>query len=136
MEIFAQATRNNVTFNINYPNLTRLSGQVNVIDVWQLSKNVLAALYDDVCNELEKVSGTKQLFSGRAKSNNTKELELKKAILEYVANTLTEEEKENEEAANKRIKRQRLMELKAQKQEQQMLNLSEEEIDAMLSELD
>lgn len=136
--IFAVATRNKYRVEINLPNtITRVKGLVSVEDLWDFDKAVIDALYGNVMRELEEASGSKFSLSNssQAKNGNTKRLECMAAVLKFIYEVKVAEENERKEAANKEVKRRRLLELKAQKQEQQMLTLSEEEIDAMLAEL-
>jgi len=70
------------------------------------------------------------------KSTTQKQIELRLAIITYLLDEIEQQEKESIEKADKLAKRQELLALKAQKQSEIMSNLSIEEIDKQLAELD
>ena len=70
------------------------------------------------------------------KSTTQKQIELRLAIITYLLDEIEQQEKESIEKADKLAKRQELLALKAQKQSETMSNLSIEEIDKQLAELD
>jgi hypothetical protein len=124
-ELFVKATRENFQFPFR--------GMVNVIDLWTLSLNNLDSVFKALNAEVKKTEEESLLH---AKSKEDEELSEKIEIVKYIVGVKLEEIKSREDAKKNKEMKQRLLEIKAKRQDAALENMSDEELDKALAELD
>lgn len=122
--LFEFATRNKLRFPYK--------GNISVEDLWDLSVKELDSVFKTL-NSQVKQANEESLLSTKTKDDEI--LDIKIAIVKHIFSVKKEEtaakllEKENKE------KRQRLLQIKAQKEDEALMNMSLEELDAELAKL-
>ena len=107
-------------------------GSVSVEDLWDLRITDLDAVFKTLNAEAKKVSEESLLES---KTKEDEELSDKIAIIRYIVSVKLEEQKVREnEKANREMK-QKLLAIKAKREEAALENISDEQLDKMISEL-
>lgn len=107
-------------------------GMISVEDLWDLSLTSLDSVYKTLNSE-KKQSEEDSLMS--TKDEKTTELQNKIDIVKYIySEKVAEREKKKMETEN-RAKKQRIMEILANKQNAALENMSEEELKAMLENM-
>lgn len=107
-------------------------GSVSVEDLWDLRITDLDAVFKTLNEEAKKVSEESLLES---KTKEDEELSDKIAIIRHVVSVKLEEKKVREnEKANREMK-QKLLAIKAKREEAALENISDEQLDKMISEL-
>lgn len=107
-------------------------GMISVEDLWDLSLTSLDSVYKTLNSE-KKQSEEDSLMS--TKDEKTTELQNKIDIVKYIySEKVAEREKKRMETENK-AKKQRIMEILANKQNAALENMSEEELKAMLESM-
>ena len=107
-------------------------GMISVEDLWDLSLTSLDFVYKTLNSE-KKQSEEDSLMS--TKDEKTTELQNKIDIVKYIySEKVAEREKKRMETENK-AKKQRIMEILANKQNAALENMSEEELKAMLESM-
>lgn len=123
--LFVLATKNNYQFPFR--------GMINVIDLWDLSVQDLDSVFKTLNREVKK-SEEESLLSSKSKEDEV--IANKIEIVKYIVSVkLAEKEARENERKNKET-RQRLLEIKAKRQDAALENMSDEELDKMLAELD
>ena len=134
MDIFEEGIRNKVRFN--YRGLTTMEDLYD-LPVVQTVRGEKVYPINDIYNGLlreKQEQSTVNLFN--VQTDTDKLLDLKLAIVKHVAEVKKAEEKEKRDAqANKRLKA-KLLSVKASKQDKKLEEMTEEQLDAMLAELD
>ena len=125
VNIFEIATRNQFRF--------AFKGMINSEDLWQLSPKDLDIIFKSLNSELKKVKEESLL---ETKSMEDQILDIKIQIVKHIFNIKQEEEKLRVEAKQNKEKKQKLMEILASKQDQDLLNKSSEDIQKMIDELE
>ena len=123
-ELFINATRANYQFPFR--------GMINVIDLWDLSLTNLDSVFKTLNAEAKK-SEEESLLETKPKENE--ELSNKIEIVKYIVNIKLEEKKTKENARKNAEMKQRLLEIKAKRQDAALENLYDEDLDKMLAEL-
>lgn len=123
-ELFINATRANYQFPFR--------GMINVIDLWDLSLANLDSVFKTLNAEAKK-SEEESLLETKSKENE--ELSNKIEIVKYIVNIKLEEKKTRENARKNAEMKQRLLEIKAKRQDAALENMSDEDLDKMLAEL-
>ena len=123
-ELFINATRNNYQFPFR--------GMINVIDLWDLSLTNLDSVFKTLNAEVKK-SEEESLLN--TKSREDEEISNKIEIVKYIASVKLDEKKKREDAKKNAEMRQRLLEIKAKRQDAALENMSDEELDKALAEL-
>lgn len=124
VNLFEVATRENYLFPFK--------GMINVIDLWNLSLTNLDSVFKTLNTEVKK-SEEESLLN--AKTKEDEELTNKIEIIKYiVAKKLAEKEARENEKKNKE-KRQRILEIKAKRQDEALENMSDEDLDKLLADL-
>jgi len=108
-------------------------GMVSVEDLYDLSVENLDLIFKTLNSQLKKVKEESLLTT---KSKEDKELDTQIEIVKYIFGVKLEEANARLKAKENKEKRQKLMEILKSKQDQSLLNKTEEEIEAMLKELD
>ena len=122
MQVFKEASRLNLKFKTT-------KGELNVIDLWQLSPNTLADYEYDLKNKLSLVNTKVVHRNQNSKKTDEQKLdELRLAIVSDILNTLEQESNEAKTKAEVNAKKQELLELLQEKKKENLKNLSEEEI--------
>lgn len=124
VNLFEVATRENYLFPFK--------GMINVIDLWNLSLTNLDSVFKTLNVEVKK-SEEESLLN--AKTKEDEELTNKIDIIKYiVSKKLAEKEARENEKKNKE-KRQRILEIKAKRQDEALENMSDEDLDKLLADL-
>ncbi|RHP46971.1 hypothetical protein [Clostridium sp. AF32-12BH] len=122
--LFVLATKNNYQFPFR--------GMINVIDLWDLSVQDLDSVFKTLNREVKK-SEEESLLSSKSKEDEV--IANKIEIVKYIVSVkLAEKEARENERKNKET-RQRLLEIKAKRQDAALENMSDEELDKMLAQL-
>lgn len=124
-ELFINATRNNYQFPFR--------GMVNVIDLWDLSLTNLDSVFKTLNAEAKK-SEEESLLN--TKSKEDEEISNKIEIIKYIVSVKLDEKKKREDAKKNAEMRQRLLEIKAKRQDAALENMSDEDLDKALAELE
>lgn len=124
VNLFEVATRNNYQFPFR--------GLINVIDLWDLSLTNLDSVFKVLNAEIKK-SEEESLLN--TKSKEDEELSNKIEIVKYIVGVkLAEKEAKEDEKKNREMK-QRLLAIKAKRQNEALENLSDEDLDRAIAEL-
>lgn len=124
-KLFETATRNKMRFPFR--------GMISVEDLWDLSLTNLDSVFKTLNAEAKK-SEEESLLETKSKENE--ELSNKIEIVKYIVNIKLEEKKTRENARKNAEMKQRLLEIKAKRQNAALENMSDEDLDKMLAELD
>ena len=117
MNNFEKATRLRLRFETS-------RGNLNVEDLWRLPLAELDKLAIALNKQLKESSEESFI---KAKSKDNKLLELRFDIVKHIIETLLSEDEEQKKAADKRAKREQLLELIAKKKNQELEGKSLEE---------
>lgn len=123
-KLFIDATRNNYQFPFR--------GMINVIDLWDLSLTNLDSVFKTLNAEVKK-SEEESLLN--TKSKEDEEISNKIEIVKYIVSVKLDEKKKREDAKKNAEMRQRLLEIKAKRQDAALENMSDEDLDKALAEL-
>lgn len=124
-ELFIRASRNKYRFEYK--------GLITVEDLFDLRFNELDAIYKDLKAEL-KDEVEDSLMS--KKTTADKVLEDKISIVKYIFNLKKEEAEARLLASENKAKKQQLLAIKKMKEEEKLKDMSIEEIDKMIAELE
>ena len=124
-ELFINATRNNYQFPFR--------GMINVIDLWDLSLTNLDSVFKTLNAEVKK-SEEESLLN--TKSKEDEEISNKIENVKYIFSVKLDEKKKREDAKKNAEMRQRLLEIKAKRQDAALENMSDEDLDKALAELE
>ena len=125
LNLFEVATRNNYQFPFR--------GMINVIDLWNLSLTNLDSVFKTLNAESKKSQEESLLVT---KTKEDEEISNKIGIVKYIVGVKLAEKKAREDAKKNAEKRQRLLEIKAKRQDAALENMSDEELDKALAELE
>ena len=123
--LFEIATRNNYQFPFR--------GMINVIDLWDLSLTNLDSVFKTLNAEIKR-SEEESLLN--TKSTEDEEISNKIDIVKYIVSVKLAEKKAREDDKKNAEMRQRLLEIKAKREDAALENLSDEELDKALAELE
>lgn len=126
MNIFEKATRIRLRFETS-------RGTLNTEDLWKLPLTELDKLAIALNKQLKEASEESFI---KTKTNNTVLLELRFDIVKHIIDTLLAENEEKKKAADKKAKRDQLLELIAKKENQELEGKSLEELKSELSKLE
>ena len=124
VNLFETATRNNYLFPFK--------GMINVIDLWSLSLTNLDGVFKTLNTEAKKFEEESLL---ETKSKEDEEISNKIEIVKYIVNVKLEEKRAREDEKKNKEMKQRLLEIKAKRQDAALENMSDEELDKALAEL-
>jgi hypothetical protein len=124
INLFEVATRANYQFPFR--------GMINVIDLWDLSLTNLDSVFKALNAEAKKHEEESLL---NAKSKEDEEISNKIRIIKYIVSVKLVEKKAREDAKKNAEMKQRLLEIKAKRQDAALENMSDEELDKALAEL-
>lgn len=125
MNLFEVATRANYQFPFR--------GMINVIDLWDLSLTNLDSVFKTLNAEVKKFEEESLLHT---KSKEDEEISNKIEIVKYIVNVKLNEKKKRENDIKNAETRQKLLEIKAKRQNDALENMSDEELDKALAELE
>lgn len=123
INLFEVATRANYQFPFR--------GMINVIDLWDLSLTNLDSVFKALNAEAKKHEEESLL---NAKSKEDEEISNKIWIIKYIVSVKLAEKKAREDAKKNAEMKQRLLEIKAKRQNAALENMSDEELDKALAE--
>ena len=107
-------------------------GQITIEDLWDLRPTDLDSVFKTLNAEAKKASEESLL---EPKTEKDEELSNKIEIIKYIVSTkLAEQAAKESEKANKE-KKQKLLAIKARREEAALENISDEELDKMIKEL-
>lgn len=124
INLFEVATRANYQFPFR--------GMINVIDLWDLSLTNLDLVFKALNAEAKKHEEESLL---NVKSKEDEEISNKICIIKYIVSVKLAEKKAREDAKKNAEMKQRLLEIKAKRQDAALENMSDEELDKALAEL-
>ena len=124
-ELFIKATKKNYQFPFR--------GMINVIDLWELSVQSLDLVFKSLNADYKK-SEEESLLSTQTKESE--ELSEKIDIVKYIVNEKLAEKKAKEDAKKNREMKQRLLEIKAKRQDAALEGLSDAELDKMIQAME
>ena len=124
-KMFEVATRNKVRFPFR--------GVVSVEDLWDLSTKDLDSVFKTL-NSQVKQSKEESLLDTKTVEDTLLDLQIE--IVKYIVGVKLEENNTRLQAKEKKEKKQKLMAILSNKQEEDLLNKSAEEIQAMINELE
>jgi chemotaxis signal transduction protein len=107
-------------------------GLCSVEDLWDLTVEDLDDIYKGLRRK-QKAQEDESLLTIR--SDGDKELTLKVDIVKYIVETKLTEAQERKEAAERKAKKQKIMAVIAQKQDEQLMGMDIGELKGMLDEL-
>ena len=125
MNLFEVATRANYQFPFR--------GMINVIDLWDVSLTNLDSVFKTLNAEVKKFEEESLLHT---KSKEDEEISNKIEIVKYIVNVKLNEKKKRENDIKNAETRQKLLEIKAKRQNAALENMSDEELDKALAELE
>lgn len=125
VNLFEIATRDNYQFPFR--------GMINIIDLWTLSVQNLDNVFKTLNAEAKK-SEEESLLSAKTKENE--ELSNKIEIVKHIVGVKLAEQAAREDAKKKKEMKQRLLEIKAKREDAALENMSDADLDKMLAELD
>ncbi|MEN6368573.1 MAG: hypothetical protein ABFD77_02620 [Thermotogota bacterium] len=123
-QMFEKAARQKVRF----PH----KGQVTVEDLWDLSVTALDGIYKTLKGEQKKADGESLLDRKTPDSG----LELQIAVVTYIVKVKMAEADAKLKEADKKARKERLLELLAKKEDEALASKSTEEIRALIAGLD
>ena len=123
-KLFESATRSKMRFPFK--------GMISVEDLWDLSLTNLDSVFKTLNAEVKK-SEEESLLN--TKSKEDEELSNKIEIVKYIVSVKLDEKKKREDAKKNAEMRQRLLEIKAKRQDAKLENMSDEDLDKALAEL-
>ena len=123
--LFESATRSKMRFPFK--------GMISVEDLWDLSLTNLDSVFKTLNAEAKK-SEEESLLN--IKSKEDEEISNKIEIVKYIVSMKLDEKKKREDAKKNAEMRQRLLEIKAKRQDAALENMSDEDLDKALAELE
>lgn len=123
--LFESATRSKMRFPFK--------GMISVEDLWDLSLTNLDSVFKTLNAEVKK-SEEESLLN--TKSKEDEEISNKIEIVKYIVSVKLDEKKKREDAKKNAEMRQRLLEIKAKRQDAALENMSDEDLDKALAELE
>lgn len=107
-------------------------GLLTVEDLWDLSVQELDKIFKGLNTKLKTVK-EESLLSTRNEEDSI--LDLQVSIVKYIVGVKLAETAEKESLAEKKAKKEKLRAIIAEKQDNRLLNMSEEDLKKMLEEL-
>lgn len=123
-ELFIKATRNKVRFPYR--------GLASVEDLWDLPVTELDKIYKSLKKQ-EKTANEESLLE--IKTDEDKELTMQIEIVKYIVGVKLEEKKAAETAKARKEQKEKLLQLLADKQDEELKGKTAEEIQKMIDEL-
>lgn len=127
MNLFETATRNRYRFPYR--------GMISVEDLWTLRLEQLDEVYKTLNAEKSQKMTSVGLISNPGETGEETELMNKLAVVRYIFNVKNEEQEMRKKDAENREKKERILALLKDKQDESLKAMSEEELKKMLEEL-
>jgi len=122
--MFEKATRMKLRFNYK--------GVCSVEDLWDVPLRDLDAMYRSLTKQKREAEGDSLLDT---RCRGTEVLGLQSDIIKHIVEVRLQERKEMEEASVKAAKKQKILGIIAEKQDQSLRDMSEEELASMIDSL-
>ena len=122
--MFEVASRNKLRFPYK--------GQISVEDLWDISLPALDSVFKALNSQMKQVK-EESLLSTKTKADETLELQIE--IVKYIVSVKLAEKQAREKAAADKEMRQKIMQIKAARQDKALLEASDEDLDKLLAEL-
>lgn len=123
--IFEVATRNGFRF--------QYKGMISVEDLWVLNVRELDSIFKGLNSQLKQVQEESLLD---VKTKQDQELDMQIEIVKHIVKVKQEEENVRLQAKEQKAKKQKLMEILSEKEDESLKNMSAEEIKKMLNDLE
>lgn len=107
-------------------------GMLSVEEIWDLSTKELDSIFKVLNSELKKAQEESLL---EVKTQQDKELDMKIEIVKYIVKVKLDEDNARLQAKDLKEQKQRLMQLIAEKKDENLRNKTPEELEKMLNEL-
>jgi len=107
-------------------------GQATVEDLWDLTVEKLDGIYRKLRAEQKEASGESLLTP----PSENEALNLKVDLVKHIVGVKLQEKSAKVDLAQKRARRRRIAEIYAQKQDQSLMNKTEEELAQLLAEME
>jgi hypothetical protein len=107
-------------------------GQITIEDLWDLHPTELDTIFKTLNAEAKKVSEESLL---ELKTKEDEELSNKITIVRYIVYAKLEEQKIRENEKANKDRKQKLLAIKARREEAALENISDEQLDKMINEL-
>lgn len=124
VNMFEVASRNKLRFPYK--------GQISVEDLWDISLPALDSVFKALNSQMKQVK-EESLLSTKTKADETLELQIE--IVKYIVSVKLAEKQAREKAAADKEMRQKIMQIKAARQDKALLEASDEDLDKLLAEL-
>lgn len=122
--MFEVAVRNKVRFPYK--------GMISVEDLWDLSVTALDAVFKTL-NSQVKQAKEESLLSTKSKSDEKLELQIE--IVKYIVSVKLQEQDEREKAVAKKKLKQKILQIKADRENKALSEASDDDLQKMLEEL-
>lgn len=135
MDIFEKASRVKLLLTVELKNkngVVTQSGIISFCDLWGYDTDNLSSIYSNLESTLAKQASSGLL---KKKSKDSEMTELRMAIVKHIFDIKVAEEEAAKTKLEKSTKRAKLMSLLAEKQDEGMKSMSENEIKKMIEEL-
>jgi len=126
INIFEVATREKYRFNYK--------GLISVSDLWDLSTTELDLIFKDLNSQLKKTKEEESLL--QIKTKEDKELEIKIEIIKHIVKIKVDEQTSKLLTKERKEKKQKILEILSEKQEEGLKNKSIEELTSMLNDIE
>lgn len=123
-QMFEYATRNRIRFPYK--------GNASVEDLWRLSKEELNEIYKNL-NTKARRSQEESLLDDETKEDETLNVQI--GIVKHIVSVLLDEEKARVKEHENKVKKEKILEILAERQDNNLKNASDEALYKMLSEL-
>jgi len=123
--MFEKATRRKLRFN--------LRGNCSVEDLWDVKLETLDTLYMTLESELKSKKGASSLLS--TKNTESEELALKINIIKHIVSVRLKEIDEAKNLVEKKQKKQRILKILDEKQNESLKSMSEDELKKLIEEM-
>ena len=110
-------------------------GQIVAEDLYDLTRTALDGVYKTLIAQRKTEENEESLMTSVAKTKEQEDLDVKIAIVKYVFGVKTQEALARQEEKDRKDKKQKLMAIKAEKEDEAIRNMSAEEIQKMIDEL-
>lgn len=107
-------------------------GQISVEDMWELSLPALDSVFKALNAQIKQIK-EESLLSTKSKADETLELQIE--IVKYIVSVKLAEKEAREKAAVNKEMKQKIMQIKAARQDKALLEASDEDLDKLLAEL-
>lgn len=111
-------------------------GLISTEDLFDLSRSALDSIYKQLISVKKTEENEESLMVSAVKTKEQEELDAKIAIVKYVFGLKTQEQLDKLAEKEKREKKQHIMNLIAEKQDEQLRNTSMEDLQKMLAEME